>query len=249
MTPGPTPRAVDCKSFTSAQPDAVRMTSTALFRSLSATAATLAVVTALASCSSEQATPTRTSAPPTASSATTTAGANYTIDDYIRDADINRVVIRRGDATAPSIELPALPGWIDATAQAPDGTYQAVKYTTGITAADYSPNVVVTMSRLTGRSIDTAKLADAAPGELRNLTDFAPIGVPDFDKVDGQRAYKIAGTYRLDDLDAVVAQSTILIPSGASYYLIQISVTGAQSQIDIVKSATRAIDDGVRIRQ
>lgn len=225
------------------------MTSTALFRSLSTTATALAAVVTLAACGSEvTTTSTRTSVPPTTSS-TAPSSAEYTIADYIRDADIKQVAIARGDSTAPSVELPDLPGWVDATSQAPDGTYQAIKYTTGITATDYSPNVVVTMSRLTGRSIDTKKLASAAPGELRNLTDFTPIGEPDFDKVDGQRAYKIAGTYRLDELDAVVAQSTILIPSQNAYYLIQISVTGAQSQMDIVKSATRAIDDGVRIRQ
>ncbi|NMO01313.1 hypothetical protein HH308_08800 [Gordonia sp. TBRC 11910] len=229
------------------------MTLIALFRSLSATALTCAAVVTLSACSQttvDDAAASRsvTTQHPTPSSPASTPGTHYTIADYVRDTDIAEVAVKQGDSTAPRIVLPELPGWVEATRQAPAGTYRALKYTPGIAATDYSPNVVVFVSKLTGRVIDPDKILAAAPGELHNLEGFAPIGKPGVEKLAGYQAYKIAGTYRLDGADTVVGQSTLILPGTNTAYLVQINITGAASQIDIVKAAARAIDKGLTIQ-
>lgn len=187
---------------------------------------------------------------PSASPASGTVGAAVTIADYLREADIAETPVHQGDSTAPTIELPLLDGWTDATAQAGENTYVAMKYAGGeLTAQDYTPNVVVILSKLVGRTVDADRILAVAPGEVRNLTGYAPYGEPKTEKLAGHRAYKIAATYDLDGLPAIVGQSTVVIPGkGTTSYVAQISVTGAQSQAAIVKSAVQAIDKGLRIR-
>lgn len=190
-----------------------------------------------------------TTAHPTASSPAAAPGAERTIADYIRDTGITETPVRAGDATAPTIELPALAGWVDATAQAGENVYVAVKYEgEELTAADYTPNVVVLLSRLTGRTIDGDALLAVAPGEVRNLTGYAPYGSPRSEKLAGHRAYKIAATYDLDGMPALVGQSTVLVPGRDATYIVQISVTGARSQEKIVQAAVQKIDRELRIR-
>lgn len=186
---------------------------------------------------------------PSASPATVTGAAHVTIADYIREADIAETPVHRGDETAPSIELPALAGWVDATAQAGENTYVAVKYAgDDVPATDYTPNVVVLLSRLTGRVIDADKILAVAPGEVRNLTGYEPYGSPKTERLAGYPAYKISATYDLDGTPAVVGQSTVVIPGNGVSYIAQISVTGARTQESIVKAAAQAVDRGLRIR-
>lgn len=223
------------------------MTFTALVRSLSTTVVTCAAVVTLVACSdgANDVASRSTAVHPTPSAPS--SGAHYTIADYLRDADIANVAVAQGDSSAPTIVLPELDGWVEASGQAPAGTYRALKYTPGVAPTDYSPNIVVLMSRLTGRTIDPDKIIAAAPGEVRNLDAFTPIGTPETGKLSGYQAYKIAGTYRLDGVDTVVGQTTLVIPGSATSYVVQINITGTASQLDIVKAAARAIDKGMSV--
>lgn len=190
----------------------------------------------------------RSSAPSAAPTSTGSGEHHFTIADYIREADLTETPIHQGDASAPRIELPAIDGWVDATSQAPDTTYQAIKYTgEQVQGANYTPNVVVIMSRLSGRSVDGDALLKAAGGEVRNLDGYTPIGTPQTDTVDGYYAYKIAGSYDLDGLPVATGQTTVVIPGTASAFVVQISATANKEQLDILKDVVGRLDKGLRI--
>src|SRR3984893_6065126 len=54
------------------------------------------------------------------------AGPNKTIVDYIKENSINETPVHRGDAGAPTIDLPFPPGWEDAGSRTPDWAYAAI---------------------------------------------------------------------------------------------------------------------------
>lgn len=222
------------------------MTSTNLVHRLSAVLVALATASSVAACGLNISAGDATPAHPSASSAAVVPGAETTIADYLRDAGITETPVHVDDASAPTIQLPTLPDWVDATEQAGENTYAAVKYT-GVAATDYTPNVVVLLSRLTGRAIDHDALLAVAPGEVRNLAGYAPHGSPRRELLAGHRAYKIAATYDLDGMPAVVGQSTVVIAGRDATYVAQISVTGARSQEPIVQATVQTIDRDLRI--
>ena len=105
---------------------------------------------------------------------TTAPGPNPTIASYIQQNGITDTPVHRGDPGAPAINLPIPDGWADAGPDTPATAYWAI-VDNGPEAAKYTPSIVATVSKLVG-NVDQQKLLDLAPGELKNLPGFKPMG-------------------------------------------------------------------------
>ena len=174
------------------------------------------------------------------------SGSNQTIADYIKAQNITEVVQHRGDPGAPALDLPVPENWKDASADAPDWAYAAIVYD-GADAGAYTASVIVLMSKLTG-DVDAATLLQYAPGELKNLPGYEPLGDGAEDTLDGFQGYELAGNYTGDDGKKLVsAQKTVIVPADDGVFIIQFNADGADEQIDVLKDVTTFIDDNVKI--
>src|SRR4051812_17650557 len=98
------------------------------------------------------------------------AGHQYTIADFIRDNRLAETELHPGDPGAPTLAQPTPPGWADAGSLTPKWAWRAIYLTDPALAAD-PPSIVTLVSRLNGEGAGRALAY--APGELRNMTDFA----------------------------------------------------------------------------
>ena len=73
-------------------------------------------------------TSTSTSTKTTSTSATQAAGPNQTIQDYLKENNIQEAAVHRGDPGSPTIDLPFPPDWSDAGQQTPEWAYGAIVY-------------------------------------------------------------------------------------------------------------------------
>ncbi|MBI5336644.1 putative lipoprotein LpqN [Mycobacterium sp. BK558] len=171
------------------------------------------------------------SAPPAATAEPSApAPKAQTIRDYITANGLQETVIHRGDAGAPTVDLPWMDGWEDAGSLTPEWAYSAVVYR-GPRPEDYTPNIVVLMSKLT----------DAAPGELAALTGWAPIGDQGPGGRDDYPSYRLDGTWVRDGVTKVVAQTTVVIPADDRVYVVQFNADAAQSEFDIAAAGLTTI--------
>ena len=173
------------------------------------------------------------------------AGPNKTIVDYIKENGIVEAQVHRGDAGAPTINLPVPPGWEDAGNRTPNWAYAAIVSTDPAMAQD-PPTIIALVSKLTG-NVDPAKILEYAQGEIKNLPgyDGAPEGSPStlgrFD------ATQIGGTYTKDGVKHAIAQKTVVIPGQDGLFVLQINADGTQDQLGALMDATGAIDDQTTI--
>lgn len=188
--------------------------------------------------------PTPTLPSPTVS-VTASSGAFPTIVDYIRQAGLVEIPVKRGDPGAPIITLPFPPGWEDAGSRTPDWAYGAIVSSNPAYAND-PPSIMALLSKLTG-NVDPAKILELAPGEIKNLPGFdgSNDGTPS--ELSGFEATQIGGTYNKGGVIRAIAQKTVVIPSRNGLYVLQLNADGRENQINALKAATVVIDEQTKI--
>jgi hypothetical protein len=191
---------------------------------------------------------TSSSASETPAAAETTApeqpGPAYTIVDYIRDNKIEEAPVKRGAPGSPTVTLPLPPGWQDAGENAPEWAYTAMVFADPAMAED-PPTIVALMSKLTG-DVDAAKILEFAPNEIKNLPGYEDLGGTESD-LGGFEAFQVGGAYTRDGVKRLIAQKTVVIPSGPDLYVLQINADGREDQIGPLMDATAAIDEQAEI--
>ncbi|WNG80988.1 LpqN/LpqT family lipoprotein [Mycobacterium sp. ITM-2016-00316] len=196
------------------------------------------------SATSSEAAETSTSAAES-SAATAPAGENYTIAEYIQDNQITEAQVRRGDEGAPTVNLPAPPGWVDAGPATPEWAYSQIVFTDP-SMPPPPPTITAIMSKLTG-DVDSAKVLEFAAGELRNLPQFDGPAEGQPDKLGGFDAVQVGGTYVKDGKNLLVAQKTTVIPADDGVFVLQINAEGTEEQMGPLMDATSAIDEETTI--
>ena len=195
---------------------------------------------------------TSTSASATTSSSKTSAspspgaaGPNKTIVDYIKENGIVETPVHRGDAGAPTIDLPMPPGWEDAGNRTPEWAYAAILATDPSFSQD-PPTIIALVSKLAG-NVDPAKILEFAPGEVKNLPGYegAEQGSPS--TLGGFDATQIGGTYTKNGAKRAIAQKTVVIPGQDGLYVLQLNADGTEDQMGALMDATSVIDEQTTI--
>jgi Probable lipoprotein LpqN len=176
---------------------------------------------------------------------TTVPGPNPTIASYLQQNGITETPVHRGDPGAPTIDLPIPDGWTDAGPDTPATAYWAI-IDNGPEAAKYTPSIVATVSKLVG-DVDEQKLIDLAPGEVKNLPGFKPMGDGSTDTFADFPAYQIGGTWVQDGQTKAVAQKTVVIKGSDAVYLLRLNADCLEDQIDKALPATITIDEKTKI--
>jgi Probable lipoprotein LpqN len=176
---------------------------------------------------------------------TTVPGPNPTIASYVQQNGITDTPVPRGDPGAPAIDLPIPDGWVDAGPDTPATAYWAI-IDNGSEAAKYTPSIVATVSKLVG-NVDQQKLLDLAPGELKNLPGFKPMGDGSTATLGGFPAYQLGGTWVQDGQTKAVAQKTVVIRASDAVYLLRLNADCLEDQIDKALPATITIDEQAKI--
>jgi hypothetical protein len=176
---------------------------------------------------------------------TTAPGPNPTIASYIQQNGITDTPVHRGDPGAPAINLPIPDGWADAGSDTPATAYWAI-VDNGPEAAKYTPSIVATVSKLVG-NVDQQKLLDLAPGELKNLPGFKPMGDGSTSTLAGFPAYQLGGTWVQGGQTKAVAQKTVVIPASDAVYLLRLNADCLEDQIGQALPATITIDEQAKI--
>jgi hypothetical protein len=192
--------------------------------------------------SSESSTTTSKAAPSTSAQA---AGPNKTIVDYIKESGIVESPVHRGDAGAPTIDLPFPEGWEDAGSRTPEWAYGAIVSTDPAFGQD-PPTIIALVSKLAG-NVDPAKILEYAPGEIKNLPgyDGSQEGSPS--TLSGFDATQIGGTYTKDGVKRAIAQKTVVIPGQDGLYVLQLNADGTEDQMGALMDATGVIDEQTTI--
>lgn len=218
-----------------------------------AAVAAIALTVALAGCGSDSSTEATSSSSasssaasseaesPSAAPAEAPAGGNETIAEYVKQNGITETPVRRGDPGTPTVELPVPAGWEDAGARAPEYAFSALVFTGDPAAAADPPTIVAIMSKLSGE-VDPAKIMEYAPGELKNLPGFEG-GNGNTSTLGTFDAYQIGGTYVREGVKRLIAQKTVLIPSGPDLFVLQLNADGVEAQMGPLMDATSQIDE------
>jgi hypothetical protein len=197
--------------------------------------------------SNTSAAPSSASAPSKVAARSFPTGPDPTIASYIQQNGITETPVHRGDPGAPTINLPIPDGWADAGPDTPATAYWAI-VDTGPEAANYTPSIVATVSKLVG-NVDPQKLIDLAPGELKNLPGFKPMGDGSTDNLAGFPAYELGGTWTRDGKTKAVAQKVVVIaPNGGdAVYLMRLNADCLDNQVEKALPATITIDEKTTI--
>jgi hypothetical protein len=199
------------------------------------------------SSSSSSSQPSSSNTSTSAAAPTQTTGTNPTIADYIKESGITETPVKRGDISAPTVDVPTPPGWVDAGEKTPAGAYSAIVFTDPSMATD-PPSIVAIMSKLTG-AVDPAMIFKYAPGELKNLPGYESAGDGGNAKLAGFDAYQVGATYMKDGSKRLIAQKTVVIPAkdGNGIYVLQLNAGGTEDQIGPLMDATTTIDEQTTI--
>lgn len=176
---------------------------------------------------------------------TGTNGRAATLSDYINQNGITEAQVKPGDADIPKVSLPMGPGWKDIGAAKPAYAYAAIINTDPAFKAD-PPSIVAVMSKLTG-PVDPAEILALAPNEIRNLPGFNGPD-PRQGKFSGFDSAEVAGTYERNGKTRLIAQKTVVIPSGEAFYVLQLNADGLQQQAATLMQATEAINNQATIK-
>jgi Probable lipoprotein LpqN len=170
---------------------------------------------------------------------------NPTIASYVQQNGITDTPVHPGDPGAPTIHLPIPDGWADAGRDTPATDYWAI-VDNGPEAAKYTPSIVAIVSKLVG-NVDKQKILDLAPGELKNLPGFKPMGDGSTTTVAGFPAYQLGGTWVQDGQTKAVAQKTAVIPASDGVYLLRLNADFLEDQGALALPATITIDEQMTI--
>ena len=219
------------------------------FRWIAAACVALAVSAPVAGCSKDDS-DTKRSAPSESSAkqktpTTGTNGRQPTLSDYIKQNDITEAQVKPGQPGTPEIVLPMLPGWKDLGRATPPYAYAAI-VATDPAFQPAPPSIVAVLSKLTG-PVEPAQILTLAPNEIRNLPDFKGSD-PRPGKLSNFESAQISGTYVRDGKARLVAQKTVLIPSGDAFFVLQLNADGLKEQGDALVQATEAIDNQATIK-
>lgn len=201
--------------------------------------------TSASSSSAESSSSSSSSAAPTSTAA---AGANETIDDYLKANGIQQALVHRGDPGSPDLGLPTPQGWRVLTDQeAPETAWGAIVLDDPA-AGSNPPAIIATMAKLTGGQPDPATLLKLAPNKVRSLPQFDGPETGQDGELGGFQASTIGGTFVQDGKNMLVARKTVVIPaSDGSTYLLALDVQGDEQFATQMMDATAAIDEGTTI--
>ncbi len=220
--------------------------------------ATVALSVALAGCSSatktEEKTETSTTTTTSAAETTTTkakaepttptpTGTNRTIQDYIKENNIQETVIRQGDPGA-SVNLPLPDGW-EIKGDLPEAPYGAIVYSDSKVPTN-PPRILALFEKLTG-NVDPAEILALAPGELQNIPGFDGPTEGQKDTLGGYDAVQLGGQYEVDGTKGMIAQKTVVIPGQDGLYVLQLNAYSDESEADILAEATSIVDEQTTI--
>jgi hypothetical protein len=172
-------------------------------------------------------------------------GPNPSIASYLKDSNITATPVHRGDPGAPTINFPIPDGWADAGPDTPPTAYWAI-VDTGPEAANYTPSIVATLSKLDG-DVDPQKLIELAGGATKNLPGFAPHGDGTEDNLGGSPAYQLGGTWTQDGQTKAVADKVVVINGKDNIYLLELNADCLLDQVEKALPATSTIDEKTTI--
>jgi Probable lipoprotein LpqN len=172
-------------------------------------------------------------------------GPNPSIASYFKDSHITATPVHKGDPGAPVVNFPIPDGWADAGPDTPATAYWAI-VDTGPEAAEYSPSIVATLSKLDG-DVDPQKLIELAAGGTKNLPGFKPHGDGGEDNLGGSPAYQLGGTWTQDGKEKAVADKVVVIDGKDNIYLLELNADCLPDQIEKVLPATVTIDEKTTI--
>lgn len=196
------------------------------------------------STSSEASSSSSTSSAP---SSTTAAGANETIDDYLKANGIQQTLVHRGDPGAPDLGLPTPPGWrVLNDTEAPETAWGSIVLDDPA-AGSNPPAIIATMAKLTGGEPDPATLLKLAPNKIKSLPKFDGPETGQDSELGGFEASMIGGTFVQDGVNMLVARKTVVIPGKDALYLLALDVQGNEEYAMQMMDATAAIDEGTTI--
>ena len=169
---------------------------------------------------------------------------NYTIVDFIRDNNVTETALHPGDPGAPIVNMPALPGWVDAGEVTPTWAWNAIFKDDPAMSAD-PPNIVTLVSKLSGNGV--GRVLSYAPGELRNMANFqGDAGISK--QVSGFPAWELGGTFtRNDGVQRAIVQTTVVFPAPDGVYVMQHNGDGVPDQLGLLRDTMKAIDDQTTI--
>ncbi len=173
------------------------------------------------------------------------SGLNKTLADYFAANDITQTPVRPGAPGSPNITIPLPPGWSDAGSDTPPSAYAEILYDDA-TNPDDVPFVQVLLSRLEGLA-DLTQVLEYAPGELRNLPDYKSVSEPMASKLSGFDAVQLAGLYTKDGEQRLIAQKTVVIPSGNGLFVLQMNADAPKADAPALQLATVVIDEQATI--
>jgi Probable lipoprotein LpqN len=172
-------------------------------------------------------------------------GPNPSIASYFKDSHITATPVHKGDPGAPVVNFPIPDGWADAGPDTPATAYWAI-VDTGPEAAEYSPSIVATLSKLDG-DVDPQKLIELAAGGTKNLPGFKPHGEGGEDNLGGSPAYQLGGTWTQDGKEKAVADKVVVINGKDNIYLLELNADCLPDQIEKALPATVTIDEKTTI--
>ncbi len=213
--------------------------------------AAVALGLGLAGCGSDRGTgastseQTASSSPSTSSAAPSTsaqtAGRAGTVGDYLRDNGITQTMVKRGDPTAPKLNLPMPAGWRDVGADTPEDAYGAIVLESA-TGAPSPPAIIARMARLSGGEVDQAKILELAPNAVTNQPGYEGPETGQPGSLSGFEATEIAGTVVQEGQPVFVARKTVVIPGKDGIYLLALDAQGALDQQAALVDAMSVID-------
>lgn len=178
-------------------------------------------------------------------------GKAKTIQDYLKENEITATPVRRGEPGAPKITMGLPSNWMDAGLDTPPWAYAEALMKNSLGRSDsLSPNdpavVDVLLSKLTG-DVDPARILDFAPGELNNLPDYKSVSEPVRSKLSGFEAVTLGGLYMRDGQERIIAQKTVVIPTGGGVYVLQMNAEGPKVDAPALQEATAVMDEKAEI--
>jgi hypothetical protein len=175
----------------------------------------------------------------------TAQGPNPSIASYFQQANIKATPVHKGDPGAPVVNFPIPDGWADAGPDTPATAYWAI-VDNGPEAAQYTPSIVGTLSKLEG-DVDPQKLIELAAGATKNLPGFKPMGEGSEDNLAGSPAYQLGGTWTQDGKDKAVADKVVVINGKDNIYLLELNADCLPDQVPQALPATITIDEKTTI--
>lgn len=172
-------------------------------------------------------------------------GPHKTIVDYLAANNVTQSSLQIGEQGSPTILIPPPPGWSDAGADKQPSAYSEFLYQDAINPDDV-PFIEVLLSRLNG-AVDPVMVLEYAPGELRNLPDYRPVSEPFASKLSGFDAVQLAGLYTKNGEERLIAQKTVVIPTGNGLFVLQMNAEAPTSDALALQLATAFIDEQAKV--